>query len=143
MLWYMSLRISIVDDDAHTLFFVRRVINDSIPEAEVVCFNSPRQAFEYICKIGSDLLITDHGMGEMCGTELIVQLRAKGMSLPVIMISSDTSTRDEALAAGACEFLSKGELNKLPGLISSRLAHAQTAPGLRKMTQAFKSAATR
>jgi len=138
----MSPRITIVDDDAHTLFFVRRIINEAMPEAEMVCFNSPRQAFEYICKIGSDLLITDHGMGEMSGTELIAQLRAKGMSLPVIMISSDTSTQAEALAAGACEFLSKGELNKLPGLISSRLAQSQpvSQADSRNITQLFKAA---
>jgi DNA-binding response OmpR family regulator len=137
----MSLRITIVDDDAHTLFFVRRIINEAMAEAEVVCFNSPRQAFEYICKIGSDLLITDHGMGEMCGTELIVQLRAKGMSLPVFMISSDTSTRDEALGAGACEFLSKGELNKLPELISLRLAPSLPTLNSSDLPQHFRTAA--
>src|SRR6476646_10390433 len=106
----MSPKITIVDDDAHTLFFVRRIINEAFPEAEIVCFNSPRNAFEYICKIGSDLLITDHGMGEMCGTELILRLREQAVPLPVIMISSDSNTRNEAIAAGACEFLNKGEL---------------------------------
>ncbi len=104
--------VTIVDDDAHTLFFVRLIINEAMPQAEVVCFNSPRRAFEYISRIGSDLLITDHGMGAMSGTDLIMQLRAEALSLSVIMISNDTSTRAEALAAGACEFLSKEELNK-------------------------------
>jgi DNA-binding NtrC family response regulator len=121
----MSHKITVVDDDAHTLFFVRRTINETMPDAEVVCFNSPRQAFEYICKIGSDLLITDHGMGEMSGTELILALRAKSLRLPVIMISSDPNTRTEALAAGACEFLGKGDLNRLPAAIRARLESVQ------------------
>ena len=139
----MSPRITVVDDDAHTLFFVRRILNENMPEAEVVCFNSPRQAFEYICKIGSDLLITDHGMGEMSGTELILQLRAKSFPLPVIMISSDSSTRAEALSAGACEFLSKGELNKLPGLITARLPqfHLHQKPDLQNPPRLLKAAA--
>jgi len=139
----MSPKITIVDDDAHPLVFVRRIITEACPEAEIVCFNSPRNALEYICKIGSDLLFTDHGMGEMCGTELILRLREQAVPLPVIMISSDSNTRNEAIAAGACEFLNKGELNKLPVLLVSLLSRieAMANPQLRHTPHQIRSAA--
>ena len=46
-------------------------------------------------------------MGAMDGVELIRELRARKLELPIIMISGNPGTRDEALQAGATEFLEK------------------------------------
>jgi FixJ family two-component response regulator len=46
-------------------------------------------------------------MGQMSGTNLIRQLRADKVQIPIIMISGDPAVEKEAAAAGATIFFEK------------------------------------
>jgi CheY-like chemotaxis protein len=63
----------------------------------------------HIVDTGSDILITDHGMGRMKGTELIRELRQRGINIPIIMFSGSPQAEEEAQLAGATEFLLKSD----------------------------------
>jgi two-component system response regulator FixJ len=56
-----------------------------------------------------DCLITDVQMPQMSGLDLLRRLRAKGETIPVIVITarSDAATADEALRDGATAFVEK------------------------------------
>lgn len=118
----MSLRLSLIDDDRTTLFLVERLLKQKFPEADVECFDCPLQAFDHIHRSGTDALITDHGMGPMTGTELIRQLRAENLHIPMVMISNNPEAAREAMAAGADDFIDKGEINRLPHVVSEMLS---------------------
>ena len=117
------VHITVADDDPHMLFFVERLLVSELPGAKVDSFVQPLDALHHIHSVSTDLLITDHGMGSMSGTELIRELRKEHQTLPIIMISHSPGVQDEAIAAGANEFLEKGRLaEQLPHLVRSYLA---------------------
>ena len=64
-------------------------------------------ALKHILDAGTDILLTDHGMGQMDGAQLIRELRARKSTIPIIMVSGNPAAREEALLAGATEFLDK------------------------------------
>ncbi|HSU53465.1 MAG TPA: response regulator transcription factor [Candidatus Dormibacteraeota bacterium] len=66
-----------------------------------------------------DWVIMDIHMKPMNGLEATRQLRAEFPSARVVMVSEDDSPelRAQAAAAGACEYVRKDELAKLPGMI--------------------------
>ncbi|MFA5175899.1 MAG: response regulator [Candidatus Nanoarchaeia archaeon] len=53
-----------------------------------------------------DLIITDHNMPELTGLEAIKQIRGLDKEIPICILSGD-KLKDEALEAGANEFLEK------------------------------------
>jgi DNA-binding NtrC family response regulator len=117
------VHISVADDDPHMLFFVERLLAKEVPEAKVDLFVQPADALHHIHSVSTDLLITDHGMGPMNGTDLIRELRKEHRTLPIIMISHSPGVREEAIAAGANEFLDKNHVaTQLPHLVRSYLA---------------------
>jgi DNA-binding NarL/FixJ family response regulator len=121
----MPLRLSLIDDDSTTLFLVERLLKQKFPEAQIACFDCPLKAFEDIHQNGTDMVITDHGLGPMTGAELIQQLRAERVQIPMVMISNNPEAANEAKAAGADDFVDKGEINRLPELIYQMLGCPQ------------------
>ena len=117
----MSLHLSLIDDDPTTLFLVERLLKQKFPEAEVACFDCPLKAFEYIHRSGTDMLITDHGLGPMTGAELICRLRSENVRIPMLMISNNPDAAREATAAGADDFIDKAEINRLPEILCDML----------------------
>jgi two-component system, LuxR family, response regulator FixJ len=70
-----------------------------------------------------DCLITDVSMPGHSGLDLLERLRTLGSSMPVIIITADTSPapRSRAMAAGACAYLTK------PIETEALLRHLQSA----------------
>ncbi len=101
-------RFTLADDDPDALFLLHRMLARVYPESHISTFSAAEDALTHILDIGTDILITNHGMGQMSGTELIRQLRLRKFVLPIIMISGSPEAKQEALAAGATEFLEKG-----------------------------------
>ena len=99
--------ISIVDDDESfrkaTVNFVR-----SLGYA-ASAFSSAEEFLQGEHARDSDCLITDLQMPGMSGLELQSRLAAAGNSLPIIFVSAfaEMKARQQALAAGAVEFLDK------------------------------------
>ncbi len=74
-------------------------------------FENPLQLLEEAQKrnLYADVIITDLLLPDLSGTELIKKLRAWGLTLPIILITSKTSiqTAYEAIQAGAFDFIVK------------------------------------
>ncbi|HKQ38760.1 MAG TPA: response regulator [Verrucomicrobiae bacterium] len=116
------LHFSLTDDDPTSLFLVERLLKRKFPGAEVSCFECPIKTLEHVHRGGTNALITDHGMGPMTGTELIQQLRAENVAIPMVMISNNPEAAAEAMAAGADDFVDKADINRLPEVLKRMLA---------------------
>jgi two-component system response regulator FixJ len=99
--------VAIVDDDEA----VREALSDLLMVMDVACCTFDRaEAFmaEYVPG-HFDCLITDVSMPGRSGLELQERLRELGSSMPVIIITADTSpaTHERALSGGALVCLTK------------------------------------
>jgi len=115
------MRIKVVDDEANFLMILGDILGRAFPNARLTSFQSPRLAFEHIQAHGTDFIVTNHGLGSTSGPDLVKVLRAHGVEVPIIMISSNPDVGPEALDAGADGFLDKAHLEQLPVVIRSHL----------------------
>ncbi|NHF73377.1 response regulator [Paracoccus xiamenensis] len=70
--------------------------------------DSLRAAMRHLQTYRPAVVIVDMGLPDGCGTELIAQVRALGAGAPTILaISGDPDKRDQAMRAGAAEFMEK------------------------------------
>ena len=100
-------RFTIADDDADALFLLNRMIEQMYPQSSISMFSNAEDALAHIRDTGTDILITNHGMGELTGTDLIRTLRAQKVEIPIIMVSGNPEVRKEAAEAGADAFVEK------------------------------------
>jgi two-component system nitrogen regulation response regulator NtrX len=97
----------LVDDDPNTLGSLSRAFRLAGHEA-TVCDNAPR-AIQLVRDQRFDLILSDVVMPGMDGIRMLEELRAHGVSIPVIMISGQANI-DMAVRAtrlGAVDFLEK------------------------------------
>lgn len=80
-----------------------------------------------------DLVLLDVGLPTLDGFDVLRQLRAHGSSVPVIMLTARSSTRDtvEGLDAGANDYVAKPfTFEELLARVRSRLRESATAAGV-------------
>ena len=106
-------RLTIADDDADALFLLNTLLERMYPNSSIAMFSNAEDALSHILETGTDLLITNHGMGTMSGADLIRILREKNINIPIIMISGNPEVREEAAAVGATIFIEKSLSTKL------------------------------
>jgi DNA-binding NtrC family response regulator len=99
--------ITLADDEPDALFLLNNLVSRMYPNSSVSMFSNAEDALVHILDRGADLVITNHGMGEMSGAELIRILRKKQLAIPVIMISNNPAVAAEAQEAGADAFIEK------------------------------------
>ncbi len=104
-------RFIIADDDPDLRFCVRRIILKVYPDATVGEAATCEEALEMYEKNGADLMVIDHRIPLSNGTELIRTLRARKVSIPLVMVSNLPQAKNEAMTAGATCFLAKDRLN--------------------------------
>jgi two-component system, OmpR family, response regulator ChvI len=102
------VRIAIVDDD--DLF--RESLGFNLTDAgyRTVSFPDGRTALDHFVQGGTfDLILLDWRMPGMDGIELLRELRARGVDVPVIFLTvlSDDVYEEAALAGGAVDFVEK------------------------------------
>ena len=102
-----SHRITLADDDPNALFLLHRMVEELYPGSSISMFSNAEDALAHIRDTGTDILITNHGMGVMNGAELVRILRAQNVEVPIIMVSGDPKVRMEAEEAGANAFVEK------------------------------------
>ena len=102
-----AYRITLAEDDPDTLFLTHVMLARAFPGSSISTFSNAADALKHILDAGTDILITDHGMGSMSGADLIRKLRDRGFQTPIIMISGDPRAEKDGLAAGANKFLHK------------------------------------
>jgi DNA-binding NtrC family response regulator len=100
-------RFTIADDDPDALFLLNRMLEKLYPHSSISMFSNAEDALAHIRDTGTDILITNHGMGKMTGTDLIRLLRAQKVEVPIIMVSGNPAVRKEAEEAGADAFIEK------------------------------------
>jgi putative two-component system response regulator len=102
--------IAVVDDDPVVRAVLVRMLQRLGP-VHCVDFDGPDRLLAWLDDHLPDIVITDHHMGEMSGTELVGLLRAipRFADLPILMVTShdDRAIRHAALQAGASDFLTK------------------------------------
>src|ERR1051325_5285097 len=103
---------TVVDDDSHILFFVERALAQAFPGSNICTFTDGEDALQHVIQAGTDMLITDHSMTHMDGSDLIRELRSRGLKIPMIVISSSPHAQEEAEAAGATHFMDKSKAMK-------------------------------
>ncbi|WP_370521472.1 response regulator [Paracoccus sp. S1E-3] len=70
--------------------------------------DSLRTAMRHLQTYRPTVVIVDMGLPDGCGTELIAQIRTLGSGAPMILaISGDPDMRNQAMRAGAADFLEK------------------------------------
>ncbi len=103
----MKATLLIVDDDANTLASLSRAFRLAGHEA-VVCDN-PARALELVQQDQFDLIFSDVVMPGMDGLKLLEEIRAAGVTSPVVMMSGQAHIQMavKATRLGAMDFLEK------------------------------------
>ncbi len=114
--------ILIAEDEPRISSFVKRGLESAGFATEVVADGA--QALERAQSSGVDLLLLDVGLPTMDGFEVLRHLRGQGSTLPVIMLTARSSTRDtvDGLNAGANDYVPKPfKFDELLARVRSRL----------------------
>ena len=100
-------KIAFVDDDDEMRELMIALVKRDFPDVEVTGFAGGRAGLERVRAGGIALLITNCMMPDMDGPTLVREVRSKGETLPVIMISGSQEMESEAMEAGATRFVTK------------------------------------
>ncbi len=103
------LKILIVDDQPRARRSVRALLSTWSRAAEIHEASNGREAVRLVEELTPDLVLMDVRMPEMDGLEATGQIKARWPQVKVIVLSMYIEHGDEALAAGADAFVSKGE----------------------------------
>lgn len=95
-----GLKVLVVDDEPDALAIVERVLK--MCEADVRTCHSARETLEVVKSFQPDLLISDIGMPEIDGYELMQMLREAGNRIPAIALTAFARSQDRmrSLLAG-------------------------------------------
>jgi two-component system response regulator HydG len=102
-----KVRILVVDDDSSA-----RLALGSLLESQGYQVDSAadgQAALERLVELPPDMIVTDLDMPVMNGMQLLGELRSRGHSVPVIVVTSATelSSAVEAMRAGAADYITK------------------------------------
>ena len=97
----------IVDDHAEVRAVLVRLVRQLDPDATLAEAAHGAEALSAVTQQRPALILTDYQMPIMSGLELVRTLRAQGSTMPMVVLSSDTSMAGAILAAGASAFLPK------------------------------------
>ena len=103
----MVATVLIVDDSMFQRHIIRRTLEQegySLLEA-----SGGREALEMVAAHAPDCVLLDILMPDVSGLDVLVELQAKGIQVPVIVLSADiqTSTRRRCLELGAIAVIHK------------------------------------
>jgi len=124
-------RILIAEDEVRISAFVAKGLEAAGYRTVVV--GDGAAALELALTGEVDLLLLDVGLPTMDGFEVLRSLRGRGSSLPVIMLTARTSTRDtvEGLDAGANDYVAKPfTFDELRARVRSRLRESSSAAAM-------------
>ncbi|NYF17384.1 DNA-binding response OmpR family regulator [Microbacterium sp. AK009] len=123
--------ILIAEDEPRIAAFVSRGLENAGFTTLLVADGG--EALTVALRDGVDLVLLDVGLPTMDGFEVLRELRARGSSVPVIMLTARTSTRDtvEGLDAGANDYVRKPfTFEELLARVRSRLRENPMPAGM-------------
>lgn len=126
-------RVLLVDDDTSLLDVLALAFADA--GHDVATAKDGREALASVTKSAPDLLVTDVNLPHKDGFTLVRELRAKGLALPIVLLTSRDTEVDEVLAfdLGADDFV--------PKPFSTRALLARVAALLRRGARASSPSA--
>src|SRR5690348_7399540 len=114
----------LVDDNEDHVFLTRRALRGAGMEASAV--RTAEQAIDALRSQPFDMILLDHNLPGMKGSELIARVRAEGIETPVIMVTGGGSEQlaVDALKSGALDYIVKNEgyLTSLPPRVQRAIA---------------------
>jgi CheY-like chemotaxis protein len=115
-------RIIIAEDDRLAGKLLQMIMIGLYPLGQVSLVLNGQEALQVYEQSGADLMILDKNMPFIDGLELTRTLRARGVSIPIIVMSGDPAMEAEAKKAGATLFVAKpGVYSQLPRLLPNLL----------------------
>ncbi len=106
-----KIRVLIVDDSVVVRRFLRNALRSDAGIEVVGVASNGRLGLEQVRRLNPDLVVLDIEMPEMNGLEMLTELRASDVRIPVIMFSTLTergaSATLEALSRGASDYVTK------------------------------------
>ena len=101
------MRIICVDDEEITVEYMERLIAQVEPQAEVIGFAEPEEAFDYLSKNIVDIAILDIEMGEYSGMGLAKKCKDLCPTVNIIFATGYSQYMQEAFALHASGYLMK------------------------------------
>lgn len=108
-----ATRILLVDDDRADYVLTRDILASGALGPHELVWADGFDAGLALARDGHDVILLDYMLGPRTGLELLRELRRRGIDTPAIMLTAveDRAVDDDALNAGASEFLSKALLS--------------------------------
>ena len=137
------IRILLVEDDEDDFILTRDALR-SISKGRMVLewVDNGEQALEELRSGRHDVCLLDYRLDASTGLELLARMRQQGWLGPVILLTgmSDEALDEDALKAGAADFLDKSQLTPtlLARSIRYALQHARTLEELRRSRASFR-----
>lgn len=106
-----AIRVLVVDDSALMRNLVSRIVEAGDDCTVVATAMNGKFALDKISRVEPDCIILDLEMPEMNGIEFLVERRARGIDIPVVILSSiarkGAKVTMDALSLGASDFITK------------------------------------
>lgn len=104
------LTIMVVDDDADGRFLFEHRLRKTFKDCAVFACASVSEALPLLNGAQLDAIITDHQLGGQSGCDFIGQIRRRGITCPVVMVTGndDPKIERDAYQAGATKVFQGG-----------------------------------
>ncbi len=103
------MRILIADDQKRTRQSLKALLSTSLPETEIWEAANGAEALRLVEDIRPQLVLMDIRMPEVDGLDATRGIKSRWPETKVLVLSMYQSRQEEARAAGADSFVSKGE----------------------------------
>jgi DNA-binding NtrC family response regulator len=121
--------IIVVENDTDLCVLLRYVVAQSYPQLSIVLASIDDDALRIYSHHGAELVIIDHQLPALDGLALAHELRTRQAHLPIVLLASDDSVKQVALARGVTEFVAKPfAIEQLVDSLASSLPYARAWP---------------
>lgn len=131
------MRVLLVDDDSAFLDQAEKFLKEHIDDLKITKAENGENAFEIFREKRHDAVVSDQGMPDMKGTDLLKKVREIDSSVPFLMFSGeiDGRTAVDAINLGADRYIlkksdSKETYSKLAKALRDEVEHRKTAERL-------------
>jgi serine phosphatase RsbU (regulator of sigma subunit) len=102
----------LIEDDAGDAFLVTEMLSDAVGDVQVLVFTTLQQALDQ-WPSRCDCVLLDLGLPDAYGLSALERLHAEVPDVPVVVLTGRVDAADgpQALAAGAQDFLVKGQVD--------------------------------
>jgi DNA-binding NtrC family response regulator len=103
------IRVLLVDDNADQAEVVRRTLQRHEPPFDVTVVSDGFTCLDALARCAYAVVLLDYSLPRMSGLEVLKQIRERGLSVPVIMVTGqgDERVAVDAMKAGAMDHVNK------------------------------------